>query len=49
MYYDEKARWNLQMETQKSHINEIEQTLIHTKRVYKEAMTNLSKISEEVS
>lgn len=48
MYYDEKARWNLQMETQKSHINEIEQTLIHTKRVYKEAMTNLSKISEEI-
>lgn len=48
MYYDEKARWNLHMETQKSHINEIEQTLIHTKRVYKEAMTNLSKISEEI-
>ena len=48
MYYDEKARWNLQMETQKSHINEIEQSLIHTKRMYKEAMTNLSKISEEI-
>ena len=36
------------METQKSHIHEIEQTLIYTKKIYKEAMSNLSMISEEV-
>lgn len=36
------------METQKSHIHELEQTLIHTKKVYKESMVNLSNISEEV-
>lgn len=48
LYYDEKARWNIQMETQKSHILEIEQALNYTKKSYKEAMTNLSIISEEI-
>lgn len=48
LYYDEKSRWNVQIETQKSHIHEIEQSLIFTKKVYKEAMHNLSKISEEI-
>lgn len=48
LYYDEKSRWNIQMETQKSHIHEIEQTLIYTKKIYKEAMSNLSMISEEI-
>lgn len=48
LYFDEKTRWNLQMETQKSHINEIEQNLAQTKKIYKEAMANLSNISEEI-
>ena len=37
------------MDTQKSHIHHLEQTLIFTKKVYKEAMQNLSQISEEAS
>jgi hypothetical protein len=48
-YYEEKARWNIQMECQKARIEELEQTLCLTKTAYKEAMLNLSKISEEVS
>jgi hypothetical protein len=48
LYYDEKSRWNTQMEAQKMRINELEQALIQTKVTYKEAMINLSKISEEI-
>lgn len=48
LYYDEKTRWNIQMETRKAHIHEIEQTLMFTKKNYKEAMANLSLISEEI-
>jgi hypothetical protein len=47
-YYEEKTRWNIQMECQKARIEELEQTLCLTKIAYKEAMLNLSKISEEV-
>jgi predicted patatin/cPLA2 family phospholipase len=48
LYYDEKSRWNMQMEAQKSRIDELENALNHSKVLYKEAMNNLSKISEEV-
>ena len=48
MYYDEKTRWNIQMEAQKSRIDELEKALTQAKIQYKEAMANLSKISEEV-
>ena len=37
------------METQKSRIYEIEQVIAQNKIIYKEAMRNLSRISEEVS
>ncbi len=48
MYYDEKTRCNIQMEAQKSRIDELEKALTQAKIQYKEAMINLSKISEEV-
>ena len=48
LYYDEKSRWKIQMETQKMRIYELERALVQTKVIYKEAMVNLSKISEEV-
>lgn len=48
LFYDEKLQWNVQIKTQKSQIHYIEQTLIYTKKVYKEAMQNLSLISEEI-
>lgn len=48
LYYDEKGQWNIQIEAQKAHIHNLEQTLISTKKAYKEAMNNLSQISEEV-
>lgn len=48
-YYDEKFRWNLQMEAQKARIEELERTLAVSKISYKEAMHNLSSISEEVT
>ena len=48
LYYEEKARWNTQMEAQKMRIHELEQALIQTKKNYKEAMINLSKISEDI-
>ncbi len=38
----------MQMEAQKSRIDELENALTHSKILYKEAMNNLSKISEEV-
>jgi len=47
-YYDEKSKWNVQMEAQKSRIDDLEQALFHAKNAYKEAMFNLSKISEEI-
>lgn len=47
-YYEEKSRWNTQMEAQKMRIHELEQALIQTKTIYKEAMINLSKISEDI-
>jgi len=48
LYYDEKSRWNIQMEAQKMRIHDLEQALMQTKITYKEAMINLSKISEEI-
>lgn len=36
------------MEAQKARIDEIEKAIIQAKASYKEAMRNLSKISEEV-
>lgn len=47
-YYEEKTRWTNQMETQKSRIYEIEQAIAQNKSIYKEAMRNLSRISEEI-
>lgn len=47
-YYDEKNRWNVQMEAQKARIDEIERALAQVKVSYKEAMKNLSNISEQV-
>ncbi|CAF0703548.1 unnamed protein product [Brachionus calyciflorus] len=47
-YYEEKFRWNIQMEAQKARIDELERALILAKTTYKEAMKNLSKISEEI-
>ena len=38
----------MQMEAQKSRIDELENALAQNKLLYKEAMNNLSKISEEV-
>jgi hypothetical protein len=37
------------MNVQKKRIDEIESDLLNAKAVYKEAMINLSKISEEVN
>jgi chromosome segregation ATPase len=48
LYYEEKSRWNVQMEAQKSRIDELEKALVQAKCQYKEAMSNLSKISEEI-
>jgi hypothetical protein len=48
LYYEEKDRWNTQMEAQKMRIHELEKALIQTKKNYKEAMINLSKISEDI-
>ncbi len=48
-YYDEKTQWNIQMEAQKMQIHDLEQAIIQTKKTYKDAMLNLSKISEEVN
>ena len=31
LYYDEKSRWNIQMEAQKMRIHDLEQALIQTK------------------
>jgi hypothetical protein len=39
----------MQMEAQKTRIDELENALTQSKILYKEAMNNLSKISEEVS
>ena len=47
-YYDEKNRWTIQMEAQKARIEELDQLLSITKGTYKDAMYNLSKISEEI-
>lgn len=47
-YYEEKFRWNTQMESQKMRIYELEKALMQAKISYKEAMINLSKISEEI-
>lgn len=47
-YYDEKTQWNIQMEAQKMQIHDLEQAIIQTKKTYKDAMLNLSKISEEI-
>lgn len=48
LYFDEKTRWTIQMEAQKSRIEELEKAIAQAKVSYKEAMKNLSKISEEV-
>ncbi len=48
LYYDEKNRWTIQMEAQKTRIQDLEKTLHLTKITYKEAMHNLAKISEEI-
>jgi len=48
LYYEEKNQWNNQMEAQKMRIHSLEQSLIQAKKTYKEAMANLSNISEEI-
>lgn len=48
MYYEEKERWNIQMEAQKARINEIESALLDSKRIYSEAMNKLRDISDEI-
>ena len=48
-YYEEKFRWQIQMEAQKSRIDELENAMTQAKVAYNEAMANLSKISEDVS
>jgi hypothetical protein len=48
-YYEEKDRWQMQMEAQKARINEIERTLNDSKRIYSEAMNALRLISDEVN
>jgi len=47
-YYDEKTRWNVQMEAQKLRIDELDLAIQHAKVVYNGAMANLSRISEEI-
>lgn len=47
-YYEEKDRWQIQMESQKSRINELERALNDSKRVYSDAMNALRRINEEV-
>lgn len=47
-YYEEINRWNIQMEAQKARIDELERVLAQVKVSYKEAMKNLSNISEQV-
>ena len=48
LYFDEKTRWNIQMEAQKARIDELDKAIVQAKTSYKEAMKNLSKISEDV-
>lgn len=48
LYFDEKTRWNIQMEAQKARIDELEKATIQEKASYKEAMRNLNRISEEI-
>lgn len=48
LYFDEKTRWNIQMEAQKARIDDLEKATIQEKASYKEAMRNLNRISEEV-
>jgi hypothetical protein len=47
-YYQEKNRWNIQIEAQNIRINELERLIAYSKTIYNEAMLNLSKISEEI-
>ncbi|RMZ96045.1 SH3 domain-binding 5 isoform X3 [Brachionus plicatilis] len=47
-YYEEKNRWNVQTEAQKARIDELERALTDAKVTYKEAMKNLSNISEQI-
>ena len=47
-YYQEKKRWNVQLEAQSIRINELERLIAYSKTIYNEAMYNLSKISEDI-
>lgn len=47
-YYEEKDRWQIQMEAQKARINELERALNDAKRIYSDAMNKLRNISDEV-
>jgi len=48
LYYEEKSRWTIQMEAQKARIDELEKAIVQAKICYREAMKNLSKISEDI-
>lgn len=47
-YYQEKSRWNIQLEAQSIRLNELERLIAYSKSIYNEAMQNLSKISEDI-
>ena len=47
-YYEEKDRWQIQMESQKARINELERAFNDSKRIYSDAMKALGRINEEV-
>ena len=49
VYYEEKDRWQMQMEAQRESIYALEKLLVNSKSVYSEAMNALRCISDEVS